>query len=421
MSNVSRRSVLQTMAGVAAAGTLGVLGFPSGSDSGRAEMSVTVRLKDAIGTIKPTIYSQFAEHIGGVIYDGIWVGPDSKVPNVGGIRRALIDHVRRLGKVVVRWPGGCFADKYHWRDGIGPRDKRPRRFGRWKETTEPNLFGTHEFMRFCRLCEVEPYFAANVGTGSAEEFQQWVEYCNAPSGKTTLADERAANGDKEPFGVRYWGVGNEDALFEGKAKCNRCHVEPLWTDAGWNLHTADEIGIEDFQANRAPNGLTSDGKTLPNGFYKTMNLAGLFVRENGLFMDPKNKGRFYYDTRFATLLDVVKHYNDVLKLNLSEDEEKDLVEYLKSLISNGSAEVGGVSRQGPRTASRRVSGGSRARTVRAEGGQRVQTSVEFSCGARSAARRHPAGSIGPADPVRPGRYLLRPLRPGRGNRRARCP
>ncbi len=132
-----------------------------------------------------------------------------------------------------------------------------------------------------------------------------------------------------------------DKLFEGKARCNQCHVEPLWTDAGWNLHTPDEIGIDAFQANRAPNGLTSDGKTLPNGFYKTMNLAGLFIRENGQFMALENKGRFYHDGRFATLLDVVNHYNDVFKLNLTEQEKSDLVEYLKSLITNGSAEVGG--------------------------------------------------------------------------------
>ncbi len=179
-------------------------------------MSVNVLLDESTGTIKPALYGQFAEHLGGVIYDGIWVGPDSKVPNIGGIRRALVEHVRRLGRVVVRWPGGCFADAYHWRDGIGPRAKRPRRFGRWREDTESNQFGTHEFLRFCRLCDVEPYFAANVGTGSAEEFQQWVEYCNAPAGKTTLADERVANGDREPFRVRYWGVGNESWGCGGK-------------------------------------------------------------------------------------------------------------------------------------------------------------------------------------------------------------
>jgi alpha-L-arabinofuranosidase len=184
--------------------------------SAAAELSVTVRLDEPIGTIRPAIYSQFAEHIGGVIYDGIWVGPESRIPQIDGIRRTLVEHVRQLGPVVVRWPGGCFADKYHWRDGIGPRSRRPRRFGRWREETETNAFGTHEFVRFCQVCGVEPYFAANVGTGSPEEFQEWVEYCNAPAGSTTLADERASNGSRAPFGIRYWGVGNESWGCGGK-------------------------------------------------------------------------------------------------------------------------------------------------------------------------------------------------------------
>src|SRR5262249_8307152 len=169
-----------------------------------------------IGRIRPGVYGQFAEHIGGVIYDGIWVGRDSKIANTDGIRQAIIDHVKKIGPVVVRWPGGCFADRYHWRGGIGPAEKGPRRYGRWREETESNRFGTHEFLRFCRLCGVEPYLAANVGTGSPEEFQQWVEYCNAPSGATSLADERAANGHPEPFRVKYWGVGNESWGCGGK-------------------------------------------------------------------------------------------------------------------------------------------------------------------------------------------------------------
>jgi alpha-N-arabinofuranosidase len=183
---------------------------------GAQGFSVTVLLDEPIATIRPALYSQFAEHIGGVIYDGIWVGPDSKVPNIDGIRRDLAEHVKQLGPVVARWPGGCFADKYHWRDGVGPRQARPRRFGRWREDTETNQFGTHEFLRFCRLCGVEPYFAANVGTGSPEEFQQWVEYCNAPAGSTSLADQRASDGMREPLGVRYWGVGNESWGCGGK-------------------------------------------------------------------------------------------------------------------------------------------------------------------------------------------------------------
>jgi alpha-N-arabinofuranosidase len=212
----SRRQALRRLAGAAAATTVTGNWTSWGSANGPSALPVSVLLDEPIGTIKPTLYSQFAEHIGGVIEDGIWVGPDSKIANIDGIRRTLIEHVRQLGPVVVRWPGGCFADRYHWRDGIGPAARRPRRFGRWNEVTESNRFGTHEFMRFCRLCEVQPYFAANVGTGSAEEFQQWVEYCNAPEGKTTLADERVANGESKPFGVRYWGVGNESWGCGGK-------------------------------------------------------------------------------------------------------------------------------------------------------------------------------------------------------------
>ncbi len=208
---IDRRKAIARLActGAAAVGVAGASRAVRGRAGSAAQVSVTILLDELIGTIKPAIYSQFAEHIGGVIYDGIWVGTDSKVANINGIRRKLVEHVKQLGHVVVRWPGGCFADKYHWRDGVGPRASRPRRFGRWREETETNHFGTHEFIQFCRLCEVEPYLAANVGTGSPEEFQQWIEYCNAPAGSTTVADERTVNGASEPFGVRYWGVGNE--------------------------------------------------------------------------------------------------------------------------------------------------------------------------------------------------------------------
>ncbi|HEV3122383.1 MAG TPA: alpha-L-arabinofuranosidase C-terminal domain-containing protein [Isosphaeraceae bacterium] len=214
---MSRRTMLEgTVQAATAAAVLGASRWALPADPASTRMSVEVLLEEAIGTIKPAVYSHFAEHIGGVIYDGIWVGPDSKVPNIDGIRKAIVEHVRRLGPVVVRWPGGCFADKYHWRDGIGPRKNRPRRFGRWREETESNQFGTHEFMRFCRLSGVEPYFAANVGTGTAEEYQRWVEYCNGPPGSTTLADERASNGDRDPLAVRLWGVGNESWGCGGK-------------------------------------------------------------------------------------------------------------------------------------------------------------------------------------------------------------
>jgi alpha-N-arabinofuranosidase len=176
---------------------------------------------EPIGIIAPEIYGHFTEHIGGVVYDGIWVGEDSPVPNIGGIRKALVEHMRRLKPPVVRWPGGCFADSYNWRDGIGPRAQRPRRTNFWivddglrrvpdgPQKYEPNSFGTNEFARFCRLIGAQPYLAANLRSATARDFYEWVDYCNAPAGRTTLSDQRAAVGDPEPFGVRYWGVGNE--------------------------------------------------------------------------------------------------------------------------------------------------------------------------------------------------------------------
>jgi alpha-N-arabinofuranosidase len=215
-SRITRRSFLGgttlILAGSQAARS--VPAAPAGSAASTA--TVDVLLDEPIGVIAPELYGHFAEHIGGVIYDGIWVGEDSAVPNLGGIRKSLVDWMKRLRPAVIRWPGGCFADGYHWRDGIGEREKRPRRYGRWTDVTEPNHFGSHEFIRFCRLVDAQPYMAANVGTGTPEEFQSWVEYCNAPAGLTTLADERAANGAPDPLGIRYWGVGNESWGCGGK-------------------------------------------------------------------------------------------------------------------------------------------------------------------------------------------------------------
>jgi alpha-L-arabinofuranosidase len=186
-----------------------------------ADSRIDVLVNEPIGTIAPEIYGHFVEHLGGVVYDGVWVGEKSRVPNVGGIRRALVEALRAIHPGVVRWPGGCFADSYDWHDGIGPRERRPRRTNFWIDDAhlqalgnvaakyDPNEFGTNEFIRFCRLVGAQPYLAVNVRTLPARAFMEWVEYCNSPAGSTTLADQRAAGGDREPFGVRYWGIGNE--------------------------------------------------------------------------------------------------------------------------------------------------------------------------------------------------------------------
>jgi alpha-N-arabinofuranosidase len=175
---------------------------------------LTINPVDTIARINPNIYGHFAEHLGRCIYDGIWVGEESPIPNTGGFRNDLIQALRRMKPAVIRWPGGCFADDYHWQDGIGPRAARPRRINiHWGEVVESNQVGTQEFVRFCRLVGAEPYFCGNVGSGTARELRDWVEYCNFPdSGPngSTWAQQRAADGSPEPFNVTYWGVGNEN-------------------------------------------------------------------------------------------------------------------------------------------------------------------------------------------------------------------
>jgi alpha-N-arabinofuranosidase len=162
-----------------------------------ADSRIEVLAGEPIGTIANEIYGHFVEHLGGVVYDGLWVGEGSKVPNVGGIRKALVDHLKRLPASVMRWPGGCFADGYDWRDGVGPRDRRPRRTNFWANdmgslpdgpgTYEPNAFGTNEFVRACRLSGMQPYVAANLRSQPARDFYQWIEYCNSPELTMELA------------------------------------------------------------------------------------------------------------------------------------------------------------------------------------------------------------------------------------------
>jgi alpha-N-arabinofuranosidase len=174
-----------------------------------ANHKAIIRADDTIGLVRPEFHSHFSEHLGSCVYGGLWVGPKSPIENVEGFRKAAVDYLKELGVPVLRWPGGCYADDYHWREGIGPAPRRPRRVNVWwGNYVEDNSFGTHEFIRLCRLIGAEPYFAANVGSGSPSEMRDWIEYCNFPS-RSALADERAANGSPEPFRVKYWGVGNE--------------------------------------------------------------------------------------------------------------------------------------------------------------------------------------------------------------------
>jgi alpha-N-arabinofuranosidase len=171
---------------------------------------IRVYLNEHVATINPNIYGHFAEHLGRCIYEGIWVGEDSSIPNTDGIRNDVVAALKKMKPPVVRWPGGCYADDYHWEYGVGPMKSRPRTVNvHWGQVIDTNEFGTHEFIKFCRMIGAEPYVCGNVGSGTPKEIREWVEYCNY-SGDSTLASRRAENGHPESFKVRYWGVGNEN-------------------------------------------------------------------------------------------------------------------------------------------------------------------------------------------------------------------
>ena len=174
-----------------------------------AENKLVIHADQGEQKIHRFIYGQFAEHLGHCIYDGIWVGEDSPIPNTRGIRNDVVEALKQIKVPIVRWPGGCFADTYHWKDGIGPREDRPTTINRpGGGIKESNHFGTHEFMDFCEQVGCEPYFCGNVGDGTAEEFAEWVEYTTS-DGDSPMANLRRKNGRDKPWKIKYWAIGNE--------------------------------------------------------------------------------------------------------------------------------------------------------------------------------------------------------------------
>lgn len=173
------------------------------------DATVAIDVTQPQAKINKEIYGQFAEHLGSCIYGGLWVGPDSRIPNINGYRKDVFNALKDLAVPVLRWPGGCFADEYHWMDGIGPRDQRPTMSNNnWGGTVEDNSFGTHEFLNLCEMLGCEPYVSANIGSGSVEEMQKWVEYMTS-EGDTPMARLRRQNGRDKAWKVKYLGVGNE--------------------------------------------------------------------------------------------------------------------------------------------------------------------------------------------------------------------
>jgi alpha-N-arabinofuranosidase len=186
--------------------------------SAPSDIQLTIAADQPLGRIPRELYGHFAEHLGRCIYEGIWVGPDSPIPNTRGIRNDVLDALRQLAIPVLRWPGGCFADDYHWRDGIGPHEQRRATLNpTWGGVVESNHFGTHEFMDLVELLGCDAYIAGNVGSGTVREMSDWIEYLTSEA-DTTLVRERQANGRSEPWRIRYFGVGNENWICGGNMR-----------------------------------------------------------------------------------------------------------------------------------------------------------------------------------------------------------
>ena len=173
-----------------------------------ANLFVNTARKGAV--INRNIYGHFSEHLGRCIYNGFFVGENSSIPNVNGMRTDIVEALRNIRIPVLRWPGGCFADEYHWKDGIGPKETRKRMVNtNWGGVVEDNSFGTHEFMELCRQLGCEPYITGNVGSGTVQEMSEWVEYMTF-DGVSPMAELRRKNGREEPWKLTYFGVGNEN-------------------------------------------------------------------------------------------------------------------------------------------------------------------------------------------------------------------
>ena len=174
-----------------------------------AQTTITLHADSVEQTINKNIYGHFAEHLGRSIYGGFYVGDTSNIPNTNGVRNDVITALRKLKIPMLRWPGGCFADTYHWKDGVGPKDKRPTIVNQWwGGVTEDNSFGTHNFLNMCKVLGAEPYLAGNIGSGTVQELADWVQYVNF-DGVSPMSNWRRQNGQDSSWHVKLWGVGNE--------------------------------------------------------------------------------------------------------------------------------------------------------------------------------------------------------------------
>ncbi|WP_102797080.1 alpha-N-arabinofuranosidase [Bowmanella denitrificans] len=295
------------------------------------QVSIEIQASQSGPVIHKDIYGQFAEHLGRGIYEGVWVGEDSPIPNTKGFRNDVVEALKAIQVPLVRWPGGCFADEYHWREGIGPRHMRPVKVNtHWGGVEETNAFGTHEFFEFVELIGADAYVNGNLGSGSVQEMAEWMEYMTSDK-NSTLANERRKNGREAPFDIAYFGIGNESWGCGGHmrpeyyADLYRQYATFLKTPPGKRPklvasggHTEDTQWTEVLSANiqQDMDGISYHFYTLPTsdwqkkgkalGFDQSMWLATMertyrmdkYIRDNLAVLDkndPEGKLGFYVD------------------------------------------------------------------------------------------------------------------------------
>jgi alpha-N-arabinofuranosidase len=284
------------------------------------------------GKIDKNIYGNFAEHLGRCIYGGFWVGKDSDIPNVKGIRKDVVDAFKELKIPVLRWPGGCFADEYHWRDGIGPREKRPKMVNvHWGGVVENNHFGTHEFFELCELLGAEPYICGNVGSGTVQEMREWVEYMTF-DGESPMANWRAENGRKEPWKLKYFGVGNENWGCGGNMRPE--YYADLYRRYGSYVRNfgdnkvfkiAGGPNVDDYnwtevlmrEAGRFMDGLSLHYYTIPGDFWLGKGSALMFDEEQWFITMLKSYRMDELITRHSAIMD---RYDPAKRVALIVDE-----------------------------------------------------------------------------------------------------
>lgn len=290
-----------------------------------------VNVLDKRSHIQPEIYGHFSEHLGKCIYEGIFVGKDSDIPNTNGIRNDVVEAFKNIKMPVLRWPGGCFADEYHWRDGIGPIQERKKMINtHWGGVTEDNSFGTHEFFDLCEQIGCEPYIAGNMGSGSVRELAEWIEYITF-DGVSPMADLRRKNGREKPWRLKYLGIGNENWGCGGNMR-PEFYADTYRRYATYCRNFSGNVlfkiacgpSVDDYDwtdkllkviSNCQARAISLHYYTLPTGEWEHKGSATEFSKEE--YYDTIRRTLFM-DTLIEKHKGIIRRYNDCMKLVVDE-------------------------------------------------------------------------------------------------------